>query len=613
MSRVTIRPGILADGSLAPGITAETVRDEILAAGFIRLSTNPHSGPNYYIMTGTMTDINGLPVSVPVQLNEVSEGFYQSDDTSAELLWIDPDWTLTIPDAQWVSQSVDPTQGAWSGDTGQQSGQPVLTYYPKTTGQFALNTSTGVMWQNVGDDETPSWEEVGGDVDLSAYATTVAVAAGYQPLDSDLTDIAALTTTSTGRSLLTESTAQTGTGGLVRESRPTITSPQIASVGTENTLMGSVAPPSLTGIGNVTLGNIAGQALLAGNSNTCIGNKAGAALTGTGDGNSLGALNTLIGSESGANLTDGSNNVMIGQKAGVAGTTARANVIIGKSAGSSITSVQNAVYIGTGAGEFADTTGSANIAIGTSAGQYLNGTGTSSIYIGSGAGAGLVGAKNTGSYNVAIGNNAGRLTTTSTQNVLIGYQAGYSGTSFAGITAIGYQAGYSVVSGINNVYIGPQAGYSHTGARCIFIGAGAGSSVPVSSQNVCVIGGSGNERIDNYYFGEGYADASPSGYTLNATGGSGTNIAGASATIAGGIGTGTGGGGSVFISTAPAGASGATLNTLVVGLEIDDEPSGGSAETRFLLLDLTDGTRKRVSFGADDSAGVGFKYLRVAN
>lgn len=41
-----------------------------------------------------------------------------------------------------------------------------------------------------------------GDQDLSPYATTAAVAAGYQPLDSDLTAIAALSTTSFGRALL---------------------------------------------------------------------------------------------------------------------------------------------------------------------------------------------------------------------------------------------------------------------------------------------------------------------------------------------------------------------------------------------------------------------------
>lgn len=42
---------------------------------------------------------------------------------------------------------------------------------------------------------------------LGSYATTAAVAAGYQPLDADLTSIAALTTTSFGRSLLTQADA----------------------------------------------------------------------------------------------------------------------------------------------------------------------------------------------------------------------------------------------------------------------------------------------------------------------------------------------------------------------------------------------------------------------
>jgi hypothetical protein len=60
-------------------------------------------------------------------------------------------------------------------------------------------------------------------LDLSSYATTSAVAAGYQPLDADLTAIAALTTTSTGRALLTESVAATGTGALVRAASPTVT------------------------------------------------------------------------------------------------------------------------------------------------------------------------------------------------------------------------------------------------------------------------------------------------------------------------------------------------------------------------------------------------------
>ena len=49
-----------------------------------------------------------------------------------------------------------------------------------------------------------------GDQDLSGYLTTSAAALAYQPLDSDLTAIAALTTTSYGRALLTLADAAAG-------------------------------------------------------------------------------------------------------------------------------------------------------------------------------------------------------------------------------------------------------------------------------------------------------------------------------------------------------------------------------------------------------------------
>jgi hypothetical protein len=84
--------------------------------------------------------------------------------------------------------------------------------------------------------------------------------------------------------------------------------------------------------------------------------------------------------------------------------------------------------------------------------------------------------------------------------------------------------------------------------------------------------------------------------------------------ICSGRATGTGTGGEVRIQTAPA-AGGVGSNTkvpLVDAAKFDSAPTSGN-DTRFLLLDLTDGTLKRVSFGADDSAGTGFKVLKVAN
>jgi len=41
--------------------------------------------------------------------------------------------------------------------------------------------------------------------------------------------------------------------------------------------------------------------------------------------------------------------------------------------------------------------------------------------------------------------------------------------------------------------------------------------------------------------------------------------------------------------------------------------TAGTDETRFLLLDITEGVVKRISFGADDSGGAGFKVLRTPN
>jgi len=59
--------------------------------------------------------------------------------------------------------------------------------------------------------KTDILQKLNGDSWLAGYATTAAVAAGYQPLDSELTAIAALTTTAFGRSLLETDNAAAAT------------------------------------------------------------------------------------------------------------------------------------------------------------------------------------------------------------------------------------------------------------------------------------------------------------------------------------------------------------------------------------------------------------------
>jgi hypothetical protein len=268
--------------------------------------------------------------------------------------------------------------------------------------------------------------------------------------------------------------------------------------------------------------------------------------------------------------------------------------------------------------------------------------------------------------SVIIGNDI-RVVTNSTANkavVLIGQGIEAEG-SIDGCVAIGELATVSfdnsfggVDSGGLRVAIGERATAAcwratavgalahalHTSSTAIGTGAcsevthgnafGRGAYIPSESnvQNVAVL------ADYDLYLGNGpfaHSDSPPSGITISEEAGvdpttktariigkcaldaratpSDTNVGGGDFAICAGAGIGTGVGGDVLIQTAPAGASGSSQNAWVTAASFDAVATGGSEETRFMLLDLTAGTMKRVSFGADDSGGSGFKVLRVAN
>jgi hypothetical protein len=271
-------------------------------ADFARIATDPLNVtvPSQYTITGEMFYDSG-ELSAPFFLDNDAENSWSS---GSDFLVIDSGfWRLTLSQATWLSvesSSTLPQNCTWSaGDL--TSGTPSLFFAPerpKQTGQFAL-VNNSVMWQNLGTDASPSWVALVKSGDLANYATiaavnlkaniaspaltgnptaptqtagndstriattafvaasfatTSAVAAGYQPLDADLTAIAALTTTSTGRALLTESTAQTGTGALVRAASPTLT--------------GTLAAAAITASGVITAtGGATNGVLLGGASN----------------------------------------------------------------------------------------------------------------------------------------------------------------------------------------------------------------------------------------------------------------------------------------------------------------------------------------------------------
>ena len=124
------------------------------------------------------------------------------------------------------------------------------------------------------------------------------------------------------------------------------------------------------------------------------------------------------------------------------------------------------------------------------------------------------------------------------------------------------------------------------------------------------------------YFGNGATNATPQGFTLQGTSGSGTNITGAGLTIASGQGTGTGTSGNITFQYAPAGASGSSLNALQTACTISGTngslscPGAGSSSERF-GAGATAGGSQSVALGNGASAGgnisTAIGYLAVAN
>ena len=90
---------------------------------------------------------------------------------------------------------------------------------------------------------------------------------------------------------------------------------------------------------------------------------------------------------------------------------------------------------------------------------------------------------------------------------------------------------------------------------------GYGSTALKANQLVV---GSSNSYISEGYFGSGVYDTAPKSFTLNSTGGSGTNIAGSDLIMSPGFGTGTGLGGNFIIKTAPASGTSGTLGNAAV-------------------------------------------------
>ena len=327
--------------------------------------------------------------------------------------------------------------------------------------------------------------------------------------------------------------------------------------------------------------------------------------------------NALFGYNTGHNITTGNSNALFGFSAGVTLTTGNQNVAVGYQ-----TLVQNA----TGTGETAIgyqalnvNTNSNNTAVGHSALQYSI-VGTQNTAVGSGA----LFTSYSGNNNVAIGNSADYSVPASTFTA--------TATNVGGSLAVGtykYLMSY-VVNGVESApdrlpvsattagsnltiditgYSFPTTSYAtptiklyrtqvngssyffdqsisvgtstvHDTVLDISLGAALGTS---ANSNSIILGagatalyggqfiaGSAASAITEAYFGGGVYAASPAAVVLHSTGGLGTDIAGASLTLAPGQGTGAAAGGDLIVKTSATGSSGATFNALAERLRVSN-------------------------------------------
>lgn len=152
---------------------------------------------------------------------------------------------------------------------------------------------------------------------------------------------------------------------------------------------------------------------------------------------------------------------------------------------------------------------------------------------------------------------------TGTQAIAIGYNSGYDATG-ARLIAIGSLAGRES-DGTDVIAIGRSTTAASYAEVILF---GPYASPTAANQ---IVFGSATVEYTDIYAGGGVVQSTPVAITLHATGGSGTNIAGAALKLAGGQGTGTGAGGSIVLQTSPVGSTGAGANALVDRLTVGQD------------------------------------------
>lgn len=230
---------------------------------------------------------------------------------------------------------------------------------------------------------------------------------------------------------------------------------------------------------------------------------------------------------------------------------------------------------------------------------------------------------------VVLGNS---ITQTGQTAILVGSSLSTAGTgSTPDNYLIGRNCSQGGSTGTRNLFFGYNLTANTNAANNIFIGGGwsaAGSSngqICIGHGSVPFLPGSGwivmGHARDGVSFTQRSLGLLLGGLDVDTTGNTGFDIrftnANGSDVVAGNVvitaprSTGNAASGRIDLSTGVPTASGTTLQTARVGAAV--QATTTAENTDLLVYDVTGATLKRVSRGAADSGGVGFRLLRIPN
>lgn len=424
---------------------------------------------------------------------------------------------------------------------------------------------------------------------LSGYGITDA-----QPLDADLTAIAALTTTTYGRSLLT--------GADAAETRTTL---GLGTLATQSGTFSGTSSGTNTGDQTITLtGDVTGSGTGSFATTIGAGKVTNAMLAGSIAASKLvGTDIATVGTVTAGTLSTGA---VIGGVTMTLGSDATGDVYYRNSGG-----VLTRLAIGTSGQVLTVSGGLPSWAAASGGGGSPGGSSGQVQYNNAGAfgGTAAVTYATTGTHVVVAAQGAtivpGCFQGAASQSANLTEWKNSGGTTLASVDSSGNVTCKNVVAsgaGISLDGVGGDVIFRRAGTLAMTIGNGVVycNSNVVSFAAFKVSGGTGSGTPGTIIVEGNYA-----------RGGSDTNVSGGNGIVRGGAGTGNATASKVQLAVPIPTTSGTTAQTHRTVLELDGSTTAG--DTSMLLWDVSAGSLKRVSIGASDSGGTGFKLLRVPN